>query len=56
MTNLKKRNKLTNDIIFATEKILADAIAKKENTINSQNYILGLITPYEYLKTTKINY
>lgn len=55
MTTTLKTNKLKHDLIYVTEKIFADAIAKKETeNENTKYYLDGLLTPYEYLQTTKM--
>jgi hypothetical protein len=50
------RNQLVNRLIFETEKVLADKIAERENSEDAKNYKKGLITPNEFLKTTKFKY
>lgn len=50
-----KKTKLVNSINYAILEIIADQIAIKENTHYTEAYKLGLITPAELIKNSKLN-
>lgn len=51
---MNKVVRLKYRLVYETEKIFADLIVTKENTRYTEAYKLGLITPSELIKNSKL--